>query len=479
MNERYPDASPEEVAREDVCIICRDSMRAWAHPAPNQNPPNDNGQPAPPPTALDEQARPKKLPCGHVLHFSCLRSWLERQQNCPICRRSVLVAEPPSTSGPNAPNQNAGAAPAPNQQQVPPAPGHRPPVVHQNVFNLGPFRLAFGARIGQGPPPQIDNNPAAPNQPQMPGGPAFGNPFNFFGQPQAQQQTNARFTPLNITAQLQQIEQQLMREVNSLRVQSDQLYQVRALQGELARLRIQQAQANLPPMFHQARHPHPTNNGFQAGSFAQGHPPQVPTVFSSHQQQQILSSGHPDLPPGMTLPEGWTVLPLQRVSPAGSNTTAMPIASSSNQQPPSQEPAPSSDPQAATFTSSETSAPTIPQNNENQNLIQPSSVISASTSPQPPSSEPIVTEPAAAPASTPQAPDIPQWGSAPPLPKPQDPASSTTEIKAEEPKSPSMNGTTIHPSSSSTEAEASATERREAKGKGKAVTVEDLNEDVD
>ena len=474
MNERYPDASPEEVAREDVCIICRDSMRAWAQRAPTPNPPNDNGQPAPPPTALDEQARPKKLPCGHVLHFSCLRSWLERQQNCPICRRSVLVTEPPSASGPNAPNPNGGAAPVPNQQQAPPAPGNRPPVVHQNVFNLGPFRLAFGARIGQGPPPQIDNNPAAPNQAHMPGGPAFGNPFNFIGQPQTQQQTNARFTPLNITAQLQQIEQQLMREVNSLRVQSDQLYQVRALQGELARLRIQQAQANFPPGFHQARHPHPTNHGSQTGGFAQGHLPQVPSVFSSHQQQQSMSSGHPDLPSGMTLPEGWTVLPLQRVAPAGSSTTDVPATSSSSQQPPSQEPAPSSDPRASTLTSTETSAPNIPPSNENHNSMQPSTQVPEITSPQPPSSDTV------APAPTPQPPDIPQWGSSPP-PKSQGPADNTTGTKSE-PTPTSMNGATIHPySSGSSEAppSSSAEERREAKGKGKAVTVEDLNEDVD
>ena len=26
---------------------------------------------------------PKKLQCGHIFHFHCLRSWLERQQSCP------------------------------------------------------------------------------------------------------------------------------------------------------------------------------------------------------------------------------------------------------------------------------------------------------------------------------------------------------------------------------------------------------------
>lgn len=62
MNERYPDATPEELTGTDrVCIICRDEM-----------------------------VMAKKLPCGHLFHFRCLRSWLERQQACPTCRRPIL-----------------------------------------------------------------------------------------------------------------------------------------------------------------------------------------------------------------------------------------------------------------------------------------------------------------------------------------------------------------------------------------------------
>ncbi|KAF2835861.1 hypothetical protein M501DRAFT_904119, partial [Patellaria atrata CBS 101060] len=71
MNSRYPDATAEELGGENTCIICREEMRPWD---PQQQ---NNGQP------IDERKRPKKLPCGHVLHFNCLRSWLERQQACP------------------------------------------------------------------------------------------------------------------------------------------------------------------------------------------------------------------------------------------------------------------------------------------------------------------------------------------------------------------------------------------------------------
>jgi len=39
--------------------------------------------------------RAKKLPCGHILHLHCLRSWLERQQICPICISPLLQEEIP------------------------------------------------------------------------------------------------------------------------------------------------------------------------------------------------------------------------------------------------------------------------------------------------------------------------------------------------------------------------------------------------
>jgi len=79
MNTLYPDATAEELANTDnVCIICREEMTA--------------------PSA-------KKLPCGHIFHRTCLRSWFQRQQTCPTCRLDVLRA--PTTS---AANQGVAAA---------------------------------------------------------------------------------------------------------------------------------------------------------------------------------------------------------------------------------------------------------------------------------------------------------------------------------------------------------------------------------
>ncbi|KAL6127430.1 hypothetical protein ACLB2K_070795 [Fragaria x ananassa] len=69
MNDRFPDATPEELTAGDAtCIICREEMT----------------------TA-------KKLLCGHLFHVACLRSWLERQHTCPTCR--ALVVPPDGRTG--------------------------------------------------------------------------------------------------------------------------------------------------------------------------------------------------------------------------------------------------------------------------------------------------------------------------------------------------------------------------------------------
>ncbi|CAG8696633.1 1304_t:CDS:10 [Funneliformis mosseae] len=73
MNERYPNATNEELERL--------SDRTYR---PRQGSNNNLGD------------VPKKLPCGHIFHFHCLRSWLERQQSCPTCRRPVLEQPTPA-----------------------------------------------------------------------------------------------------------------------------------------------------------------------------------------------------------------------------------------------------------------------------------------------------------------------------------------------------------------------------------------------
>jgi len=123
MNQRFPDATQEELSRTDgVCIVCREEMTAG-----------------------------KKLPCGHILHFHCLRSWLERQQTCPTCRASVFVDPPQQQPAqPMPPNMFPNGAPVPpgwppffppNQNMMFPFPPNNiagPNNNNQNIQNLPP-----------------------------------------------------------------------------------------------------------------------------------------------------------------------------------------------------------------------------------------------------------------------------------------------------------------------------------------------------
>ena len=315
MNARYPDATAEEVAREDVCIICREEMRPWQA----QTTAGDQAGAEPSRNviaAVDERLRPKKLPCGHILHFACLRSWLERQQNCPTCRRPVLMAGTVTRTQDQAlANQHGRAPPHANlvQAQVQVHGDFEQPVAAQNVFHFGPLRIAFGARQNaQGAAQQVNNN-TPPTQPgEVPATGNFPHAASTFGfqrqNPGPQTRTIATFSPTSVQLQLHQMEHQLVREINSLRVQQNQLYLVRALQGELARLRIAQANSDTSSAGHSSlTHPARVVDTLpQAAGYA--------NVFGASPQQHSMGSGHSSLPAGMVLPPGWSLLPLQRLT---------------------------------------------------------------------------------------------------------------------------------------------------------------------
>ncbi|OXV11578.1 hypothetical protein Egran_00661 [Elaphomyces granulatus] len=317
MNERYPDATPEEIAREDVCIICREEMVAWQHPdgAPGQA----NG--TRPPGGTSDRLRPKKLPCGHILHFSCLRSWLERQQNCPTCRRPVVESRNRAHQGDgiNGGRGNGGGL-QPGVDQ--PAGANRQAGDGQaraRVYQFGPFRIGFGAgrgdlfqnfhqQLNQGNAPlqQQQQQPAAAAGQAVPGI-GFGFGFGRAAPPPPPPPTNLT----NFQAQLLQIEQQIMQEVNSLRVTTDQLHVVRLLQAEMQRLRAVQANANRPGIA--------SPNAPVAPSSVFPTPPPAMTVqrqFTSNPLTPAIGAGDSRLPEGLTLPPGWNLLPLHRVDPA-------------------------------------------------------------------------------------------------------------------------------------------------------------------
>lgn len=118
MDARYRNATLAEIdaTGDKTCIVCREEMF-------HESLPMLEGEPVR--TILDN---PKRLPCGHILHFRCLRSWLERQQTCPMCRRSVL--EEPTSPGTNASRDNANTG-----AQNPPANGHNRLGVPQDGLN--------------------------------------------------------------------------------------------------------------------------------------------------------------------------------------------------------------------------------------------------------------------------------------------------------------------------------------------------------
>ncbi|KAH9811289.1 hypothetical protein DFH28DRAFT_465525 [Melampsora americana] len=136
MNERYPNATQEEMDAliDKTCIICREDMEFRADAARPANEAQNAG------TGGGPNDTPKKLPCGHVFHFHCLRSWLERQQTCPTCRRPLLQSQPTAPPA-NAAAPQLPAAGAFGQPPVPPAQGGLPQ----------PLGTGTGARTGQLP----------------------------------------------------------------------------------------------------------------------------------------------------------------------------------------------------------------------------------------------------------------------------------------------------------------------------------------
>ncbi|GLI81977.1 E3 ubiquitin-protein ligase hrd1 [Penicillium ochrochloron] len=327
MNERYPDATAEEVAREEVCIICREEMTSTQPAAAAE------GEAAPRPAAaaqrVPDRLRPKKLPCGHILHFACLRSWLERQQNCPTCRRPVIAPQRLQGAAANVNNLpgNVGGAAQPNGlgvNQMPGQPGAQGEQPRARVYQFGPFRIGFGAvrgdlfhnvhqQIHQGNAPmQPPANANPPGARQIGFGLGFGHrppvPTPVQHAPNA---TGSGSGSANIRAQLQQIEQQIAQEISSLRAAAEQLRHVTQLQMELDRLRLQ---AN--PQAQAATSPTPTATLPTGTSTITSR-----RQFVSNPGSTPLPAGDSRLPEGLTLPPGWTLLPLHSTEPGTGSAT--------------------------------------------------------------------------------------------------------------------------------------------------------------
>ncbi|KAI0834175.1 hypothetical protein F5Y06DRAFT_279593 [Hypoxylon sp. FL0890] len=316
---RLPDATEEELAREDTCIICREDMRPWDPSA----------------VGAVERFRPKKLPCGHILHFGCLKSWLERQQVCPTCRRPVTIDATPNGAG-GAPGANFGGQPnAPGQA----APGNRGPnggqqvqargAGNMRVFQFGPIRLGFAQGNAQNIH-EMAQRLRLPLDANVPGAPGAGPHAPPTGPPTINTSLNRI---LDMQTQLQDISQRIEQEMQLLQTNQAELQTLYALTAELNRLRqIQQhpqavptAQPGQPGInvnfasYQQAmpQQPHPPFQPMtQIPSFPT-FPPRSPTPTVSRyggvSYSASIPAGSPDLPEGVVIPPGWSLLPLQRL----------------------------------------------------------------------------------------------------------------------------------------------------------------------
>ncbi|KAI2471866.1 hypothetical protein F4781DRAFT_385316 [Annulohypoxylon bovei var. microspora] len=342
----YPDATVEELAREDTCIICREDMQPWDPSA----------------VGAVERFRPKRLPCGHILHFGCLRSWLERQQVCPTCRRPVTVegtapngAAPGANPGgqPNAPGQQAPGNRAANGGQPAQARGGG----NMRVFQFGPIRLGFAQGNAQNiheMAQRLRLPVDAPNGAAVPATPAQAPPAGT---------TNLgnNGSIMEIQAQLQDISQRIQQEIQALQTSQVELQTLYALTAELSRLRQMQQEPQPAPI---AQLGQPGVNihlgAYQPLALQQPLPPlqplqqfqpmtqmpQFPTFPSRVSTPTIVRhggipysaavpAGSPDLPEGVSIPPGWSLLPLQRLEGQPSQPAQQPAqqVDTNNQQP--------------------------------------------------------------------------------------------------------------------------------------------------
>jgi E3 ubiquitin-protein ligase synoviolin len=83
INTRFPTVTAEELARahDNTCIVCQSDMIGGSC---------------------------KRLPCRHVVHTECIKSWLEEHATCPLCRYNVMAAPLPAPAA----SQAVHSAPA-------------------------------------------------------------------------------------------------------------------------------------------------------------------------------------------------------------------------------------------------------------------------------------------------------------------------------------------------------------------------------
>ncbi|KAI0415358.1 hypothetical protein F5X98DRAFT_376797 [Xylaria grammica] len=470
---KYPDATQEDLTREDTCIICREEMRPWDPSA----------------VGAVERSRPKKLPCGHILHFGCLKGWLERQQVCPTCRRPVVIDGAGPGGAAAAPGPNAGGRPQP---PAPGAPGGggggaggagnagQPAHARGNlrVFQFGPIRLGFA----QGDAQDIHGLAEQLRQPRdganRPNAPVLPTPTPTVPPASFNPQTSIE----SIQAQLQDISSRIQQEMYALQTTHAELQTLYALTVELNRLRQVQSQTTTSL----------GNQLGQAGINAQLTVQQPPTHFLNNTYippspvtrhggapyASAIPSGSQDLPEGVSIPPGWSLLPLHRLDgqPSQQSAGTQPIPTTSTHDLSHQQLqntthlGRSNLVQNLNSTASATPAAdarTSARNSDAQNGTDRNS--------EPPASQ-TQREPPNVAAPTPV---IPQWGGPSQLLFNNRGSSSTASTTGNShSRNENTTGTGSH-SAGASDNDDEGSDANSGKGKAKAVTVEDVDDDSD
>ncbi|TFA99999.1 ERAD-associated E3 ubiquitin-protein ligase HRD1B [Trichoderma ghanense] len=344
---KYPDATERDLAQENTCIICREEMHLW-------DPENNVG--------TIDRVRPKKLPCGHILHLGCLKSWLERQQVCPTCRRPVTGERSQSPNARRAAlrlqfgqaprrgqgergngnddvdgdddNNDNNNAPRDGQNGAAPPRQARGDAGRARVFTFGPIRLGFGANDQQ-----VRELAQQFGMPQIAGDQGQGSSTTA---PQNQsQQVPSGDSYQQIGNLLQKAEQMLQRELQNLQNTQQELQIANLLNTEIQRLRqrrqqpqdaAQTGQGQIPVSLNQPTGLPPVGlpplpMGVPPVGGLQVYPSSLPPRMSSPLMTRhgagplttAIPAGSPDLPEGLVLPPGWSLTPLQRLdnAPAG------------------------------------------------------------------------------------------------------------------------------------------------------------------
>ncbi|VIO99566.1 conserved hypothetical protein,hypothetical protein [Brugia malayi] len=131
MNNLFPLATEQDLLQGDnTCIICREEMTPVSGA--------------------------KKLPCNHIFHANCLRSWFQRQQSCPTCRTDILAQR---RTTPTTPAAEGAAVPAAGPAQARPNGGIQPANNGGEIPNMFPFMAQFA--FPQHPQQQQQQQPQA------------------------------------------------------------------------------------------------------------------------------------------------------------------------------------------------------------------------------------------------------------------------------------------------------------------------------